>query len=434
MAGILKRKMLKHQIEMLNSRAVATALVTGFGGGKTETMVMKVLQQLFAYKNPTIAVAEPTIDLVKKILYPRFCEIFDDAGLVYKLNKSEGIITVQNIGTIIFISLQNDERIIGFQSMFFHLDEIDTLDADKADMVWQKALGRNRQKVEYRYPDRENAKPKNKRLPLYNTMNCYSTPEGFRFLYKKFKKNPQEGYKLIQGRTEDNPFLPRGYVDNLRASYPPELIEAYLNGQFVNLESGVVYPNYDPIKNRSFETINDAREHLHIGIDFNVNHMSAVVGVKRYGKILILEEIADIRDTPAMIDEIQNLYATGRQITVYPDASGRSAKSVDASRSDITLLRDAGFRINAPKKNPPVRNRIVNVNSMMCNALGARNLLINTDKCPTLNDNLLEQAYDKNGAPLKTGNVDHMVDALGYLITRTFGLNRPTGIVSRFRF
>jgi hypothetical protein len=34
--------------------------------------------------------------------------------------------------------------------------------------------------------------------------------------------------------------LPTDYIDSLRASYPPQLIEAYLEGRFVNLNSGCV--------------------------------------------------------------------------------------------------------------------------------------------------------------------------------------------------
>ncbi len=169
-------------------------------------------------------------------------------------------------------------------------------------------------------------------------------------------------------------------------------------------------------------------------MDFNVNHMSAAVGVRRYGKLYILEEISDLRDTPAMIEEIQNRYDNGlRSIHIYPDASGRASKSVDASKSDIGLLRDAGFRVSAPKKNPPVRNRIVSMNTMLLNARGGRHLYINTTNCPTLTSNMLEQSYDKNGNPMKSGNVDHLNDAASYLCYRLFGIDRPRGMVTRFR-
>jgi len=386
-------------------------------------MVMKALKQMFEIENAQIAIYEPTVDLIKKILYPRFEEILGNAGLDYKLNKSEGIIDIPNIGTVLFRSLENPDRIIGYEVHHSHVDELDTLDGDKAQEAWQKLLARNRKRII----------PKRAGVLTKNTASVYTTPEGFRFVYKRWFKSKMKGYELIQASTYDNPFLPREYIDNLKESYPKELIAAYLNGEFVNLESGTVYPNYDMVKNEAIDTVHADLETLHIGMDFNVNHMSAVIGVKRYGKLFILAEISDLRDTPAMIEEIHDRYSTGRTIYIYPDASGRSSKSVDASKSDIGLLKEAGFRVNAPKKNPPVRNRIVSVNSMFCNAKGARHLLVNSKTCPTLVSNLQEQAYDKNGNPLKSNNVDHLIDGLGYLVHRLFGIDRPSNKVRRFR-
>ena len=396
-------------------------------------MISLVLKQLFDYKNPTIAVAEPTVDLIKKILYPRFCEIFDSAGIVYKLNKSDGTIIVQNIGTIIFISMTDDSRIIGFQSMFFHLDELDTLPEEQASLIWDKALGRNRQKPVLRNPERWIGVDKRLIPPLYNQMFTTSTPEGFSFLYNKFKKNPPKGYKLITASTYDNPYLPKDYIENLKASYPPQLIEAYLNGKFVNLTQGTVYPNYDPELNFTREVVRDDLEVLHIGMDFNVNHMSAVVGVKRNGFFMILDEISDIRDTPAIINEIKDRYDNGRRIIIYPDASGNSSKSVDASKSDIGLLREAGFIVSAPLKNPPVRDRIVSVNSALCNALGHRHILINSNKCKTLSENLQTQAYDKNGVPIKANNIDHIIDSFGYVCFRLFKVQANRTMLRTFK-
>ena len=424
MSGVLRRKMLPHQMNMINSKATFPALVSGFGGGKSETMVMKALKQMFEIENAQIAIYEPTVDLIKKIMYPRFEEILGNAGLVYKLNKSEGIIDIPNIGTVLFRSLENPDRIIGYEVHHSHVDELDTLDMDKAQEAWQKLLGRNRKRIV----------PKRAGVMTKNTASVYTTPEGFRFVYNRWVKEEKKGYELIQASTYDNPFVGTDYINNLKESYPEQLIDAYLNGQFVNLAQGTVYPNYDPIKNDIYETIKMDNETLHIGMDFNVNHMSAAIGVKRYGKLLVLAEITDIKDTPAMIDEIKDKYDTGRRIVIYPDASGRSSKSVDASKSDISLLKEAGFGVSAPKKNPPVRNRIVSMNSAFCNALGQRHLLINQRTCPNLSSNLLEQAYDKNGNPMKTNNVDHLPDALGYLAYKVMGVDRPRAVIARKRF
>jgi len=150
MGGVLRRKMLPHQIATIASPYPFTALVSGFGGGKTETMIMKSLKQLFEIENAQIAVYEPTVDLIKKILYPRFEELFTNAGISYTLNKTDGIIDVPNIGTVLFRSLENADRIIGYEVHHSHVDELDTLDGDKAELLWQKMLGRNRKKIVYR--------------------------------------------------------------------------------------------------------------------------------------------------------------------------------------------------------------------------------------------------------------------------------------------
>lgn len=408
---------------MIYSKSKFPALVTGFGGGKTETLIMKSLKQLFEIDNCILGVYEPTIDLIKKILYPRYQEILENAGLMYNLNKSEGTLEIIGVGKIIFRSLDNPSRIIGYETHHSHVDELDTLPADKAEEAWQKILGRNRKFI---------------RQDVKNTVSVYTTPEGYRFVYQRWGKENKDGYELIKGRTYDNIFLPEDYISNLEESYPTNLIQAYLNGEFVNLESGQVYADFDPKKNDtklvldgSYNPFNQV-ERLHVGMDFNVNHMSAVIGVSREGKLYIVDEISDQKDTPSMIVELNRRYGH-HPISVYPDASGRGRKSVDASKSDINLLKEAGFSVNAPLKNPPVRDRIVSVNTMFCNSKGERRLLINTDMCPVLTSNLNEQAYDDNGNPRKSNNVDHMPDALGYLVHRKYAVSKPATKISTFR-
>ena len=72
--------------------------------------------------------------------------------------------------------------------------------------------------------------------------------------------------------------LPDGYIDNLRNSYPSNLLSAYLDGEFVNLTAGSVYPEFDRLLNASTEVIRP-NETLHIGMDFNVTKMSAIIHV-----------------------------------------------------------------------------------------------------------------------------------------------------------
>lgn len=68
----------------------------------------------------------------------------------------------------------------------------------------------------------------------------------------------------------------------------------------------------------------------------------------------------------------------------------------------------------------------MSVNAQLCNGKGERLLRINTYACPTLTEALEEQAYDSNGLPDKSTGVDHILDALGYMIHYLFPVRRKT--------
>jgi len=174
-------------------------------------------------------------------------------------------------------------------------------------------------------------------------------------------------------------------------------------------------------------------ESLHIGIDFNVGKMAGIVHVLRDGDPRAVEEIINAYDTPDMIRQIRERYwkhngsdwQKTREIRVYPDASGGSRKSVNASETDIALLRAAGFVVIAPAANPPVKDRINAMNAMFCNALGVRRYKVNARTCPTYADHLEQQVWAANGEPDKASGTDHTNDAGGYVIHRLFPLVKP---------
>jgi len=294
---------------------------------------------------------------------------------------------------------------------------------DKAAQAWRKIIARMRFNVD----------------GLQNGISVTTTPEGFKFTYEQFVRQVRADpslaglYGLIQASTYDNEAnLPADYIDSLRRSYPPALIDAYINGQFVNLQTGTVYAQYDRRLNGCADTI-QAGEILHIGLDFNVGKMAAVVHVKRDGLPRAVDEIMNGYDTPDMIRKIKDrfwAYENGqfrstRQIFIYPDASGGSRKSVNASETDIALLKAAGFGVKAPAANPPVKDRINAMNGMFCNAEGARRYLVNSDLCPTYADALEQQAWASNGEPDKATGHDHANDAAGYFIHFEYPVIRP---------
>lgn len=379
--------------------------------GKTEALVNRAILGKFKYPTLNRAFYEPTFDLVRQIAWPRFESALESLDIPYKLTKSPmNQIEIEGAGKIIFRSMERPERIIGYEVADSDIDELDTLKTENAAYAWRQIIARNRQPK----PD-----------GMANSIGVATTPEGFRFVYNTWGKSPRKGYQIIKAPTMSNPHLPSGYVDSLRDIYPEHLLDAYLNGDFVNLSNGTVYKSYDRKSHNSSETIKQG-EPLFIGMDFNVTKQAATVWVKRKGgkEWHAVDELVDMYDTPEAVKIIQERFS-GHRITIYPDASGGSRKTVDASKSDISLLESAKFSVRAHKTNPGVKDRINATNAAFERGI----LFVNAYRCPTTASCLEQQVYDNNGQPDKKSGNDHQNDATTYPIAYEMPINRPVAAI-----
>ena len=359
----------------------------------------------------------PTYPMIRDIFFPTMEEVADDWGLELDINESNKEVHVYANGhyrnTIICRSMEKPGSIVGFKIGKALIDELDVMPMLKAEHSWRKIIARLRQKAD----------------GLQNGVSVTTTPEGFKFVYQQFVKQLRdkpslaELYGMVQASTFQNAKnLPDDYIPSLMASYPPQLIGAYIRGQFTNLTSGSVYPGFDRKLNHPNEQIRPF-EHLHIGMDFNVLNMSAGVSVIREGLPLTLAELSKVRDTPTMARMLKERYKdAGHAITVYPDASGQNTSSKNASESDLSILRMAGFTVKVGSTNPAVKDRVNAVDAMLLNAEGLRRWKINTDNCPETTEALEQQAWGKNGEPDKTTGHDHLNDANGYFIVNRWPL------------
>ena len=411
----LKIKATKPQADFLTLTNKYRLFCAGYGAGKSEAMANAALMDACQSSDALIACYAPTFDLVRLITAPRITQKLDGHGVRYNYNKSENIIYTSSPrwGDFVLRTMDNPERIVGYEAYRSHCDELDTLKFEHAKDVWNKVVSRNRQR------------PKSIINPL-NQVSAYTTPEGFRFAHWRWVLNKTDDYGMIQAASYTNPYLPDDYIDSLRATYPDELVSAYVEGQFVNMTAGTVYNSYDRNRCRSSETIKQS-EPLFIGQDFNVGQMASTVYVKRPNGWHAVDELTGIYDTPSLIETINERYS-GHHVTIYPDASGTSRKTVNASTSDIALLRQAQFVVKAPSKNPPVKDRIMAVNQ----SFSAGKLWVNDRKCPSVASCLEQQSYDKNGEPDKQSGDDHQNDATGYPIAYEMPVRRPMIEAPRF--
>lgn len=386
-------ELMPHQDDFLYSTAIHTGLVGGFGCGKTFIGVLKTVSKKMQYPGIPVAYYLPTYGLIRDVAIPSFEEVLTNHNIQYTLNKSEKTFFT-TFGNIVLRSMDDPSMIVGYQCGYSLVDEADILPKKKMDQAYKKIIARNRIKL----PD-----------GAENSTDFVSTPEGFKFLYNFFVKESRPNRVLIRGKTESNKHLPPSYIETLKDSYSENELLAYLDGEFVNLTSGTVYHAFDRKVNHSNREI-EPNDILHVGMDFNITKMSAVIHVTDKDKVTAVEEVTGAFDTADMISILKERYPK-RKIVVYPDASGNARNT--AGESDIKLLRKARFTIRVNNRNPSVRDRITTANGGFRNGKGKTTYFVNTNNCPDYTEALEKLPY-KNGVPDKDSGFDHITDAGTY--------------------
>jgi hypothetical protein len=406
------------------------AFVAGFGSGKTFVGSAGLCRHAWEWPKVNSGYFAPTYAQIRDIFYPTIEEVAFDWGFSTDIHESNHEVSLyagnQYRGTILCRSMEKPGEIVGFKIGKALIDELDVMKKLKAETAWRKIIARMRYKLD----------------GLMNGIDVTTTPEGFKFVYAQFVKAVRDKpelatlYGMVQASTYENgKNLPDDYIPSLLASYPPQLISAYIRGQFVNLTTGSIYANFDRKLNHTPETIRPS-EALHIGMDFNVMNMTATVNVVRDNRPMTLQELTKVRDTPNMARMLKERFVDidrPHPVVIYPDASGANTSSKNASESDLTILRNAGFQVVVDEANPSVKDRINAVDAMTLNAVGERRWLVNTDACPSLTEAQEQQAWDKHGEPDKSTGHDHPNDAQGYFLVKRFPIVKRAAVVTPLR-
>ena len=258
-----KENYFPHQWDFLtkggNPDAKISALVGGFGCGKTKIGLSKCLLSLVNLQNPTLGksnglVLYPTYSLAEEVFVEPFGELLEKSCIPYEYNIAQHKFKTL-FGNIKIYVTNQAHKIVGSNYTFCYIDEIDVESKKNAEIAVNKALGRLR--------GCEDAE-------LFMT----TTPEGFKFAHEFLVTKGSPNKYLVHGRTEDNPYLPKSYIESLKENYDENLLKAYLEGRFINLQKGTTYNGFSRQKNLQECKYNPALP-IHVGIDFNVSPMAA---------------------------------------------------------------------------------------------------------------------------------------------------------------
>jgi hypothetical protein len=187
--------------------------------------------------------------------------------------------------------------------------------------------------------------------------------------------------------------------------------------------SGRIYYAFDRKQNvREPEQRN--ADILYVGMDHNIDPMSAVIAVKQGDTIYVIDEIRMFSsNTQETVDEIKARYPKSK-IICFSDPAGHQRKTSAGGLTDAIILANAGFTVKTPRHHTPVRDRINAVNSRLCDSTGVRHLYISAS-CKYTIEGLERQTYKEGTSqPDKSSGYDHQMDALGYMIDYLFPIRR----------
>ena len=388
------------QTTVINSDARFRVLVTGRRFGKTYLAINEIAK-FSSQPNKKVWYVAPTYRQAKSICWTELKEKLIKHKWVKSINHSDLTITLRNNSTITLRGSDNENSLRGVGLNFLVIDEFSDVDKN----AWYEVL-----------------------RPTLSDTNGHAlfcgSPRGFgNWSYELFKmRETNKEWESFKYTTLEGGQVPDEEIEQAKQDLDIRTFQQEYEATFVNY-SGMIYYNFSRDKNL-IDKYNRNSLVLHIGLDFNVDPMCAVVSVIENEKVIVIDEIQIYSsNTNEMCEEINNRYKD-KKIVVYPDPSARQRKTSAGGLTDLAILKNFGFEVKCRNTAPLVRDRINSVNSKLKNVAGKNNLYI-LNSCKNVIKSIERQIY-KEGThiPDKDSGFDHMNDALGYLIEFNFPIKR----------
>lgn len=331
--------------------------------------------------------------------------ICKECGIRYRLDKRDNIMYVGTARFKIF-NLEDYTSIAGYNFSAVLMDELDELPQSKAIGAYTAC----RERARVTLPDG--------REPFLVTT---TTAQGKRGIYKIIQNLRREigtdgqptKVCVIHGRTKDNINNDPSYYEDLYKAYDEIERKAFLDGEFVQLETGRVYPKYSSDNNDTEPFEVDDSESVFIGQDLNLGFSSACACVVRGGIIYVVKcySFEDIWLAP---EQFRRDFPNN-DIQWFPDSSSKDIFSLHGFKQQIAQ-QDIRTRISTV--NPSIIARTAMVNILLRQK---RIQIFRNRSTAHLREGLDMRGFDAKGNPEKGEGkeaYDHITDAMEYVVFR----------------
>ena len=387
------------QTEIFTSSARFRTVVAGRRFGKTFLSTIEILRAAIGGKNRNVWYIAPTYGSAKEIAWNMLIHTIPEE-YIYKTNETALTIKLINNSTIALKGAEKPNNLRGRALDFVVLDEF----ADMKPEAWNEVLRPS-------LSDRHTEESPTRALFI-------GTPKGRNHFYDLWADGltGKDNWESYQYTTIDGGNVPSEEIEQAKMDLDERTFNQEYCAEFVTY-SGLIY--YAFSRELSVVNIDDNDGTLHIGMDFNLDPMSAVICLRHGQDLLAIDEIVMYgSNTDEMVAEIKDRYPN-RHCIIYPDPASRQRKTSAGGRTDLSILQNAGFSVKAKKAHPLVRDRINAVNSRLLSGDGERHLFV-SPKCKQTIKSLERQTYKEGTSIPNKDGTDHMNDALGYLVEYLF--------------
>jgi hypothetical protein len=352
----------------------------------------------------------PTYRQAKQIVWRKLKNKLRDLRWAQKINEAELTIILKNGSVISLKGADNADSLRGIGLDFLCVDEFADIDPEAWYEVLRPTLADKQGKALF-----------------------IGTPKGIGNWAHDLYMMPQENdtWASFQYTTIDGGNVKPEEIEAARKDLDERTFRQEFLATFETY-TGRIYYAFDRKGNCAPPTTLDLSV-IYIGMDFNIDPMSAVVAVRQGDVLYVIDEIRMFSsNTAEIVEEIKSRYPKTKCF-VYPDPAGSARKSSAGGVTDHTILANAGLIVKSPRAHTPVRDRINSVNSRLCGSDGVRRLFIHP-KCKYTIEGLERHTYKEGTSqPDKDNGYDHMNDALGYMVDYLFPIRKDTSDIAQPR-
>jgi len=402
-------RLTKPQTKIYDDPARFRVIVAGRRFGKTFLSTAEILSKALTAKDQHVWYVAPTYKAAKEIAWDMLLSQIP-ASYIVKKNESALTIVLLNGSTISLKGAEKPDNLRGRSLDFVVMDEF----ADMRKEAWFEVI----------------------RPSLSDRVGSavfIGTPKGRNHFYDLYGKgvDGDDGWSAHQYTTIEGGNVPRDEVASARADLDERTFQQEYEAQFVNY-SGVIY--YAFKREESVRKHIDAIDVIHIGMDFNLDPMSAVLMTRKGDTMHVFDEIVMFgSNTDEMVEEIRARYSKARGIIVYPDPASRQRKTSAGGRTDLSILQNAGFEVRVRNSHAAIRDRINAVNARLLSKEGQRRLYVDP-KCKKVIESLERHTYKEGTSQPEKDGFDHMNDALGYAVEYLFPIRKAHATVQPQRW